>query len=76
MIDDKVAVVAGFDEQPVVPRLKRAINPKVRQKIRNRGCLILIIIYPSSLELLSAVSDRVYINNSIIIAPSSREVNK
>jgi hypothetical protein len=51
VIEDKVAVVAGFDEQPMMPRLKMAINPKVRQGTRNRRCLIFIIIYPSSLEL-------------------------
>jgi hypothetical protein len=44
LIDDNGAVVAGFEEQAVVPRIKAAINPKMRQETRNRRCLIFIII--------------------------------
>ena len=44
LIDDKGAVVAGFEEQAAVPRVKPAINPKVRQKPRNRRRLIFIIV--------------------------------
>jgi hypothetical protein len=44
LIDDNGAVVAGFEEQAVVPRIKSAINPKMRQETRNRRCLIFIII--------------------------------
>jgi len=54
LIDDNGAVVAGFGEQPAVPRSKAAINPKARQATRNRRCLIFIIVYPSSLEIYDA----------------------
>ena len=54
-IEDKVAVVDGVEEQAAVPRLKTAINPKVRQATGNRRSLIFIVVYPSSLELFIAV---------------------
>jgi hypothetical protein len=54
LIDDKGAVVVGFEEQAAVPRSKAATNPKVRQEMRNRRCLIFIIVYPSSLEIYEA----------------------
>ena len=44
LIDAKGAIVAGFEEQAAVPRIKPATNPKVRQETRNRRCLIFIII--------------------------------
>lgn len=50
VIDDKVAVVVGLDEQAAVPKIKAANNPKARQETRNFRYLIFIIIYPSSLE--------------------------
>jgi len=52
-IEDKVAVVAGFEEQAMLT-IKTAINPKVRQATGNRRSLIFIIVYPSSLELFIA----------------------
>jgi hypothetical protein len=54
-IEDKVEVVAGAEEQAAVPRLKTAINPKVRQATGNRRSLIFIVVYPSSLELFITV---------------------
>jgi hypothetical protein len=44
LIDAKGAIVAGFEEQAAVPRIKPATNPKVRQEPKNRSCLIFIII--------------------------------
>ena len=76
LIDDKGAVVTGFEEQAAVPRIEAAINPKVRQAARNRRCLIFIIVYPSSLEIYDAASRKVRNDNSIIIAPSPGEVNE
>jgi hypothetical protein len=49
-IDDNAAVVVGFEEQAAVPRIKIAVNPKVRQATGNRWSLIFIIVYPSSVE--------------------------
>ena len=44
LIDAKGEVVAGFEEQAAVPRIKPATNPKVRQEPRNRRCLIFIVV--------------------------------